>query len=313
MNLVKLKDFELLKVIPQSVLDHPGMISRQERHLLYTLTRRDYHGAGLVIDAGVFLGASTVALSQGLADNDFPATIPKPIQSFEMAVVRANFERHARKNHLPRPQVGESFEQILRTQIAHTATYVDLHIGDILDFDASSLNKVEIAFLDILKNKKICEYCFYSFVPKIIEGGYLIQQDYFFDDLPFIKYMTEMLDDHLIYRGEVRSSALFQIKRTIAESTIRDRVRKLSVDDKLRLHAQAEGRTASRNRQYIMQLSRARLLVGLGRIAEATAVWEKADDDFKDEVFDVNGRVSSKFLWRQERLEELLNKPERDE
>ena len=312
MNIVQIKDYELCDNIAQEIIDHPGMISRQERKLLYALANKYYRGEGCIIDAGTFLGASTVTFYQALKDRKFKVGNNKPIQSFELAVVRPNFDRHAQKWGLPRRDIGESYEDILRQQLAHTMDYVELHIGNILDYDASDIDKIEIAFLDILKNEQITEHCFHIFLSKLIEGGVIIQQDYFFDDLPFIKYMTEALDDHLEYNGEVRSSAVFTLRRPLDEKTLNDRISNLNGEDKLKLHSRAEVRTVSRNRQYLMKLSRARLFASLGRIEEARKTWARADMIFEEEVFDKDGNVKNEFVWRHERLNKLLERKEKN-
>ena len=312
MNIVQINNYKICDDIAREIIDHPGMISRQERKLLYTLANKYYRGAGCIIDAGAFLGASTVAFYQALKDREFKLDKLKPIQSFELAVVRDNFDRHAKKWGLPSPDIGESFEDILRQQIAYTMEYVDLHIGNILDYDASDIDKIEIAFLDILKIELVAKHCFHLFLPRMIKGGIIIQQDYFFDDLPFIKYMTEALVDYLEYDGEVRSSAVFTLRKPLDEKALNDRISNLNDEDKLRLHKQAEIRTISRNRQYLMQLSRARLYANLGRLEEARKTWDQACKDYKQEVFDEDGNVRNAFIWRHERLNNLLERKEKN-
>lgn len=99
---------------------------------------------------------------------------------------------------------------------------------------------------------------------------------------------------------------MFQLNRTIDDATLDNHLCNLSAEDKLQFHTQEEGRAVSRDRQSVMQLSRSRLLVELGRIEEAKEVREKVDKDFRHEVFGDGGKVSPKFLWRQEKLEMLL-------
>src|SRR5690606_38881587 len=53
---------------PAAVVDHPGMTSRREKSMLYWLARNHYAGDGLIVDAGLFLGASTNAFAAGLKD-----------------------------------------------------------------------------------------------------------------------------------------------------------------------------------------------------------------------------------------------------
>ena len=193
------------------------MISTEERNLLYTLAASYYSGNGCIVDAGAFLGASTTAFGYGLKKCGHVSGAERSrtfIETFERGIVSPNFKWHANKAGLPMLQVGESFEGILHLLLKPVCNEIRLHIGDILDFDGDALGGIEICFLDILKNKKLTLHCMRTFFPRLLPGAYVVQQDYFFDDLPFIKYSMEMLSDHFEYIGEVCSSAVFRLKKS---------------------------------------------------------------------------------------------------
>ena len=314
MKFVDLRCIDLRDDIPRAVLSHPGMIAAQERNLLYTLAANHYSGTGCIVDAGTFLGASTIAFGYGLkkrapgaGSNQFST----PIESFERAIVSSNFEWHAKRACLPILTVGESFDAILHQLIEPVRGEVNLHIGDLLDFDGDTLRDIEICFLDVLKNKKLTLHCMKTFFPRLLPGAYVVQQDYFFDDLPFVKYSMEMLSDHFEYIGEVCSSAVFKLKKTIDSKDLPDSLDQLTGEAKLRLHRQAELRTKDPNRQYLMQLSRARLLVELGEFSAAGSVWQDADEKYASFIRTDGGEYKPNIALRIYRLTDYLEQRRR--
>ncbi len=56
----------LVSDFPEHLKKHPSMMSPGEKQFLYGIARNYYTGHGRIIDAGVFLGASTLCLGQGL-------------------------------------------------------------------------------------------------------------------------------------------------------------------------------------------------------------------------------------------------------
>ena len=56
-------------VLPEEVVSVPAMMSLPERHYLYGLASRFYEGRGRIVDAGVFMGSSTVCFGRGVKDN----------------------------------------------------------------------------------------------------------------------------------------------------------------------------------------------------------------------------------------------------
>ena len=60
----------------QSNKEELGMTTRQEQHWLRTYAAQTYRGKGAIVDLGCFLGASTIALAQGLTLNSKARRVP---------------------------------------------------------------------------------------------------------------------------------------------------------------------------------------------------------------------------------------------
>ena len=57
-------------VVPDDVLMWPSMMTKDEVSLVYRLAAAHYSGRGEIVDAGIFLGASTHAFARGLEAGD---------------------------------------------------------------------------------------------------------------------------------------------------------------------------------------------------------------------------------------------------
>lgn len=129
---------------------------------------------------------------------------------------------------------------------------------------------IEILFLDVLKAPKIVDFVVQSYFPRLIPGvSIVIQQDYFFPELPMIKVAQEYFRDYFDYVGEVCSSAVFRLKEAIPQEEA-DRFAQSKPDGEaqLRLSSIAMQRSIDPFRRMLMALSRARLMVEV-RGAEA--------------------------------------------
>jgi len=244
----------------------PSMMSGVEKRVLFNLARKHYTGQGIIVDAGIFLGASTVCFGEGIRRNLLVDQIrerwAKPVVSFERGIINtgmpAFFERH--KVH-DMGAVGESFAATLEANIAAVADLVDLRIGDILETAADVTSPIEILFLDVLKLPEISRFAVNRFFPRLIAGqSIVVQQDYFIDLLPYIRTDQEFFDQHFTYIGEAGSSALFLCTRAIGEDAIDRLDAGVSADEQERLATIALQRSADPARRFMMALSKTRLI-----------------------------------------------------
>lgn len=301
--------------LPKEIREHPGMISHYERRLLYGLARERYRGKGVIVDAGVFLGASTIAFGRGLVENKSISLneVPQPpLRSFDRAVAGPNFSRHSSKGGIPDVPVGESFESVLREQIQPYSNLTQLYVGDIRDYRGDDIASIEICFLDVLKNREVTFHVMRTLFPKLIPSSIIVQQDYFFSDLPHIRVLTEALSDKLRYLGEVRSSAVFQCMESITGDDLTRAFRALEcVDQSVELHQRAEARTTSPLRQYILRLSRSKLYALANDVDLARQTLAEANRQFSDVVSTKSGVYDRRMGWRLKLLQRTIDRAAR--
>ncbi|WP_226015762.1 hypothetical protein [Novosphingobium sp. FKTRR1] len=263
--------------LPDAVLAVPSMMSLKERLLLQALAQHEYRGDGVIVDAGVFCGGSTLCLGTGIEGNPARDAIlarwPQPIRTYEYGIVNPGmipfFERH---NVAGDWQVGESFEAYLRGNIAPVADKVELTMGDIslATWDGAP---IEIMFLDVVKSHAIQMAVLRTFMPHLLVGGILLQQDYFIDGLPFLKIMQEHFADHFEYLGEVWSLGMFRLIKPFApEAFATDPIPAMTLEYKLELLDRTRDRSIDPFRRLLCDLGKVRFLASIGENAQAVAL-----------------------------------------
>ena len=195
-------EFDIRDVeLPEASENAAGMISHRERLLLFQLTKAHFDGSGFIIDAGMFLGASAVCLAEGLRRNPKCREIMagptfqrmKPIQGYERGIIKApkrkNVNLEKRVGDFTY-RLGESFVPIIEKQTENFQDLVELNIGDFNQAQWNIEDPIEICFIDLAKTPELNQHAFEILFPAFIPGKtLLVQQDFFFDRLPWIKVL----------------------------------------------------------------------------------------------------------------------------
>jgi len=236
------------------------MISPQERSLLYWLAREYTSGAGAIVDAGCFLGASTAALAAGLRD------CPRNSRTRPLIFSYDRFEAEPymiEAGWFPDLQAGDSF----RARFEATARAFDAPVtvcaGDILTHGWEG-GPIEILFLDILKTSEINDHVAREFLPHLIPGrSVIIQQDYAWGELPWIHVTMERLASSLpIVDWLPWSSTVHAMTRPLPSGFLGTGYGDLDADEKLKLMDGAIARWSGEERGRL-ECSKAALLLEL--------------------------------------------------
>jgi hypothetical protein len=157
----------------------PTMLMDDELRLLECVTEKYCTGAGLIIDAGCFLGGSTLALASGLRRNLARHSRPETAQihSFDLFEI----EDWTRGVYFPESRrAGESIRGLFDDNIRNYAPLVVAHEGDITQI-AWPEGAIEILFIDVAKHWTVCDWITEHIFPRLIAGkSIIIQQDYLY-------------------------------------------------------------------------------------------------------------------------------------
>ncbi len=194
-------------IAPDLPANVTSMMWPLELDMLYSISRDYVTGAGRIVDAGIYLGASTFCFARGLSDNatDFPAPI---IHSYERATIMPAMLRDPiLKERFPERRTD--YSDYLRELLEPVAPMVELNCGDIMAEDWTH-GPIEVLFLDVLKTRAIARHCNQTFLPHLIPGRSLvIQQDFFWHLDWWINAFMALHQDYFEVVDDAETSCVF--------------------------------------------------------------------------------------------------------
>jgi len=229
------------------------MLVPDELRLLNQLTGEYYRGDGAIVDAGCFLGGSTVALADGLRRNSHARRIAgKPIHSYD----RFEVEDWTRGIFFPESvSAGASFREEFDRNVAPFADLVEVHAGDVTA-ETWTNGPIEILFIDLAKHWTVCDWVTWQFFPHLIPGrSIVVQQDYLYHHwVGWLHVTMEFYADYFDFEcdTEVNSVAFLNTKEIPQSVLRRHTVESLSHAEKSDLMDRAASRFTGRKRDLIV-------------------------------------------------------------
>jgi SAM-dependent methyltransferase len=230
--------------VPAACAGVPTMLVPDELRLLHYLAEERYTGEGAVVDAGCFLGGSTLALADGLRRNLRRRGVEeeKLIHSYD----RFEIEGWTIGSFFPKSaQAGESFRPLFDRNVAPYAGLVEVHPGDMRRWPWQG-GPVELLFIDVAKHWTVCDWVTWQFFPRLIPGKSLvIQQDYLYHHwVAWIHVTMEFYSEYFEYVCDTGvNSVVFLNTKRIPEGVLREKtVESLTTAEKCELMDRAAAR-----------------------------------------------------------------------
>jgi len=231
------------RAVPTSGANVPTMLIPDELRLLNYLTEEYYTGEGAIVDAGCFLGGSTLALADGLRRNlrRRRRAEEKLIHSYD----RFEIEEWTLDEYFSgSAQVEDSFRPAFDRNIAPYAKLVEVHAGDVRSSPWTG-GPIEILFIDIAKHWTVCDWVTWQFFPWLIPGkSVVIQQDYLCHHwVAWLHITMEFYSDYFEYVCDTGvNSVVFLNTKRIPEGVLREKtVESLTTAEKIELMDRAAG------------------------------------------------------------------------
>lgn len=222
----------------------PTMLMDDELRLLDYLSGDYWRGKGIVVDAGSFLGGSTVALAHGLRRNLARRLCDETplIHSYDFFRI----EDWTRGLYFPETaRAGQSTRALYDANVAEFARLLCVHEGDITH-SAPPAAPIEILFIDIAKHWTVCDWITEHFFPRLIPGhSIVVQQDYLWGaSTGWLQVVMEYFHDEFeIVCDTGLNSVAFRLKKKFAPGRLRPRlVESLSLAEKTALMQRAASR-----------------------------------------------------------------------
>jgi hypothetical protein len=256
----------------------PTMLKGDELQLLYWLARDHYAGEGTIVDAGPFLGGSTVALCAGLADHPRVPNKDGAVHSYDQFLYDPFYAPWVASLGEQLTD-GQSFAHLWRRVTQPFAQHIVLHEGDVIE-TARGEGPIEILFLDICKSWEINAAVLRCFFSRLLPGrSMVVQQDY----LHFYEYWLVLAMDLLkpcfeyVGRVEDGSSVLWRCVLPVPQELLHVDLRALPKARKAAAF-EAEVTRSEGWQQVEVLVAYARLLLGEEHDeAGAKAVFDRID------------------------------------
>ena len=198
------------KDFPDAVASIPTMLTREEQHLLAWLTENAVSGRGAVIDLGCFFGGSTARLAYGLKLGKTSA----PIYAYDrFEIMEAQKEKLLYQYGVPKFE-GTDMLPLSREALAKIGVPINFCKGDVTQ-QAWNGADIEILFVDINKTDIVNDHVAAEFYGSVVEGGYIVHQDYLHYQTPWLIAQMEILSECFKFVAATHvNTVLFQcIKR----------------------------------------------------------------------------------------------------
>jgi hypothetical protein len=163
--------------VPAASRGVPTMLIDDELRLLAYAAEEYWRGDGLIVDAGCFLGGSTVALASGLRKNLARRGLAEAplIHSYDLFRI----EDWTRGLYFPESaKAGDRTRETFDRNVAAFAPLVRAIEGDITRSEPPEA-PIELLFVDIAKHWTVCDWITEHLFPRLIAGrSIVVQQDY---------------------------------------------------------------------------------------------------------------------------------------
>ncbi len=256
--------------VPEQVLAVPSMLSVEERALLYWLGSHHVSPGAWAVDAGAFLGGSTVALASGLASSSPPGA---RVASYDLFRAEKYSVGDGWFTEAPLA-VGDSFRDRFDAHLGDLASWVDVREGDLMDQTWSGA-PIDVLFLDALKDWPVADHALLEFFPALVPGrSVVVQQDYGWGQLPWIHITMEWLGDSFeLLDSMPHGSHVFLLRAPIPRSKLIRTETELDSTAHWALMSRAIARAEGEIRTFL-ELARVSLI---SMREGSTAAWREID------------------------------------
>lgn len=215
---------------PRSLREFPSMLTEGD-FALYFDAGRSHQFRGAIVDAGCFVGGTTMSLVQGLLRNPLleqnRGKLAGLIRVYDLFAIDDDYIlRHLQKNYPDRDFTDQgSFLGVFEDNLSEHAHMLDVRPGDVMASGYPDKEPIEILGVDLCKALPVTDYVVREFFPRVMREGLVIQQDFIHQYHPHIHLSMMLLDDCFTLDTELRwgGSLSYRLTRPITPDLIRER------------------------------------------------------------------------------------------
>ncbi len=215
---------------PPSLRKFPSMLTEGD-FALYFDAGRNHRFEGTIVDAGCFVGGTTMSLVQGLLRNPLleanRTKLAGLIRVYDLFEIDDHYIReHLERAYPDRDFTGQdSFLGLFRENLGEHMPMLDVRPGDVMSSGYPDQEPIEILGVDLCKAPAITDFVVREFFPRLMENALVIQQDFIHPYHPHIHLSMMLLRDRFRLDVELRSggSLSYRLVRPITPGLVLDR------------------------------------------------------------------------------------------
>jgi len=198
---------------------------------LYFNAGLNYQFKGSIVDAGCFVGGTTMSLVQGLLQNpnlaDHKDALNKLIRVYDLFEVDDDYILEHLKKNYPKHDFSsdKSFLEVFRENLSQHADMLTVRPGDVIKSGYHDESPIEILGVDLCKALPVTDSVVRDFFPRLIKGALIIQQDFIHQYHPHIHLSMLLLKEHFDLDLEIRwgGSLSYTLKEPITPELIKSK------------------------------------------------------------------------------------------
>lgn len=215
---------------PKKLRKYPSMLTEGDK-ALYFDAGRNFRFKGSIVDAGCFVGGTTMSLVQGLLANPLLSKnedgIEKLIRVYDLFEIDDDYIlEHLERNYPDHDFTHEkSFLNVFNENMHKFAHLLDVRPGDVIEAGYPDEDPIEILGIDLCKALPVTDFVVREFFPRLMEGALVIHQDFIHQYHPHIHLSMLLLDDYFDLDMEIKwgGSLSYRLKRIITPDAIESR------------------------------------------------------------------------------------------
>ena len=283
---------QLHRDAPRSLMDFPSMLTEGDFAIYFDAGKR-FQFRGSIVDAGCFVGGTTMSLVQGLMQNDLSEDnrdkLSGVIRVYDLFCIDDDYILgHLQKNYPNRDFVGQSsFLGVFEDNLREYSHMLDIRPGDVMQSGYTDTEDIEILGVDLCKALPVTDYVVRTFFPRLLDDALVIQQDFIHQYHPHIHLSMLLLDDCFELEHEMRwgGSLSYRLRSSISPELIRARFG----DDDGWYHDTARNTSLLRSlvermffdeNKWVMLQVLGVYLANMGQHDRAREVYQEANDGF---------------------------------
>jgi len=215
---------------PKQLRKFPSMLTEGDK-ALYFDAGLNYQFKGSIVDAGCFVGGTTMSLVQGLLAN--PEThihqdaLNGLIRVYDLFEIDDDYIlEHLKKNYPKHDFAAQrSFLPVFRENMKTHANMLDVRPGDVIGTGYSDELPIEILGIDLCKALPVTDFVVREFFPRLLDNALVIHQDFIHQYHPHIHLSMLLLDDHFTPDLEIKwgGSVSYRLSKPITSEIIAER------------------------------------------------------------------------------------------